>query len=149
MLAERARVKFRSAVAGSALVAAALVWSQTKPTVAQSTTPAPEATQTLDERYTQIIRQNLQDPRITTELVDHLPASDTVPTPLMFFGRARSRSSSRNVITLIRPVLEVDGREKQVDAYYFLGFNAILNWNDLDAGKASTSAGWPNAHTER
>ena len=27
------------------------------------------------------------DPRITTELVDHLPASDTVPTPLKFFGR--------------------------------------------------------------
>jgi hypothetical protein len=88
VLAERARVKFRSAVAGSVLVAAALVWSQTKPTVAQSTTPAPEATQKIDERYTQIVRQNLQDPRITTELVDHLPASDTVPTPLRFFGRA-------------------------------------------------------------
>jgi hypothetical protein len=88
VLAESARVKFRSAVAGSALVAAALVWSQTKPTVAQSTTPTPEANQTIDEDYTKIIRQSLQDPRITTELVDHLPASDTVPTPLKFFGRA-------------------------------------------------------------
>ena len=28
-----------------------------------------------------------QDPRISTELVDHLPASDTIPTPLKFFGR--------------------------------------------------------------
>jgi hypothetical protein len=41
-----------------------------------------------DEKYTQLIRQYLQDPRITTELVDHLPASDTVPSPLEFLGRA-------------------------------------------------------------
>jgi hypothetical protein len=43
--------------------------------------------QKIDEEYTRLIRQNLQDPRITTELVDHLPASDTVPSPLKFFGR--------------------------------------------------------------
>jgi hypothetical protein len=47
-----------------------------------------KAPQRIDEEYTQTIRQNLQDPRITTELVDHLPASDTVPTPLNFLGRA-------------------------------------------------------------
>jgi hypothetical protein len=47
-----------------------------------------KAPQRIDEEYTQTIRQNLQDPRITTELVDHLPASDTVPTPLKFLGRA-------------------------------------------------------------
>ena len=46
--------------------------------------PAP---QSVDEEYTKLIRQHLQDERITTELVDHLPASDTVPTPLKFFGR--------------------------------------------------------------
>jgi hypothetical protein len=34
-----------------------------------------------------LIGEQLQDPRITTELVDHLPASDRVPTPLKFFGR--------------------------------------------------------------
>src|SRR5262245_22488998 len=44
--------------------------------------------QKIDEEYTKLIKQNLQDPRISTELVDHLPASDTVPTPLKFFGRA-------------------------------------------------------------
>src|SRR4051795_12103478 len=44
--------------------------------------------QKIDEEYTRTIRENLQDPRITTELVDHLPASDTVPSPLKFFGRA-------------------------------------------------------------
>ena len=31
-------------------------------------------------------REYLEDPRITTELVDHLPASATVPTPLKFLG---------------------------------------------------------------
>jgi hypothetical protein len=40
-----------------------------------------------DEEYDKLIKQYLQDPRITTELVDHLPASTTVPTPLKFLGR--------------------------------------------------------------
>ncbi len=40
-----------------------------------------------DEEYTGKIKQYLNDPRVTTELVDHLPASSTVPTPLKFFGK--------------------------------------------------------------
>jgi hypothetical protein len=40
-----------------------------------------------DAEYTRLIRENLRDARITTELVDHLPASSTVPTPLKFHGR--------------------------------------------------------------
>ena len=40
-----------------------------------------------DVAYTNLIRGYLQDQRISTELVDHLPASDSVPTPLSFFGR--------------------------------------------------------------
>lgn len=47
----------------------------------------PAAAQKVDEAYTAKIREYLQDPRITTELVDHLPASDTVPSPLAFHGR--------------------------------------------------------------
>src|SRR5258706_9232039 len=43
--------------------------------------------QAVDEEYTKLIKQYLQDPRFTTELVDHMPASDTVPSPLKFFGR--------------------------------------------------------------
>jgi hypothetical protein len=43
--------------------------------------------QNIDAEYTAKIKEYLQDPRISTELVDHLPASDTVPTPLKFFGR--------------------------------------------------------------
>ena len=45
------------------------------------------AQQAIDEEYTRLIQEHLQDERITTELVDHLPASETVPTPLDFHGR--------------------------------------------------------------
>ena len=48
---------------------------------------AAPAQQRIDEEYTKKIKEYLQDPRITTELVDHLPASSTVPTPLKFLGR--------------------------------------------------------------
>ena len=43
--------------------------------------------QRVDAEYTAKIKEYLQDSRITTELVDHLPASSTVPTPLKFLGR--------------------------------------------------------------
>jgi hypothetical protein len=43
--------------------------------------------QAIDEEYTRLIAEHLQDDRISTELVDHLPASETVPTPLDFHGR--------------------------------------------------------------
>ncbi|MQA29325.1 MAG: hypothetical protein GEU82_05710, partial [Luteitalea sp.] len=49
--------------------------------------PSAQQAQRIDQRYTALIRQHLQDSRITTDLVDHLPASDTVPTPLDFLGR--------------------------------------------------------------
>ena len=39
-----------------------------------------------DEEYTRKIHEYLNDPRFTTDLVDHLPASATVPTPLKFLG---------------------------------------------------------------
>src|SRR5687768_14865792 len=45
------------------------------------------AQQAIDSAYTAKIKEHLQDARITTELVDHLPASSTVPTPLKFHGR--------------------------------------------------------------
>jgi len=51
-------------------------------TVAQA-----RATQAIDEEYTRLILEHTQDDRIITELVDHLPASETVPTPLDFHGR--------------------------------------------------------------
>ena len=47
---------------------------------------AQAAMQKVDQEYTRQIKQDLSDPRISTELVDHLPASSTVPTPLKFLG---------------------------------------------------------------
>jgi hypothetical protein len=46
-----------------------------------------QAQQKQDEEYGKKIKEYLQDARISTELVDHLPASNTVPTPLKFNGR--------------------------------------------------------------
>ena len=43
--------------------------------------------QAIDSAYTAKIKEYLRDERISTELVDHLPASATVPTPLKFHGR--------------------------------------------------------------
>ena len=40
-----------------------------------------------DAEYTRLIRQYLTDKRISTELVDHMPSSADVPSPLKFFGR--------------------------------------------------------------
>jgi len=49
--------------------------------------PQSGSKQKIDAEYTAKIKEYLQDSRVTTELVDHLPASDTVPTPLKFFNR--------------------------------------------------------------
>jgi hypothetical protein len=43
--------------------------------------------QKIDAEYTAKIKEYTQDPRILTELVDHVPASATVPSPLKFLGR--------------------------------------------------------------
>ena len=52
---------------------------------AQSMTSVP-GTQKLDADYTAKIKAATADPRILTELVDHMPASDKVPSPLKFLG---------------------------------------------------------------
>ena len=46
-----------------------------------------QAQQKMDEEYGKKIKEYLTDSRISTELVDHLPASNTVPTPLKFLGK--------------------------------------------------------------
>ena len=46
----------------------------------------PAAAQRLDADYTAKIKAATADPRILTELVDHMPASDKVPSPLKVLG---------------------------------------------------------------
>ncbi len=65
-------------------VVAAGLWPSRQP-AAQSATPG--STEKIDTAYTAKIKEFLQDSRITTELVDYLPASATIPSPLKFFGR--------------------------------------------------------------
>ena len=49
--------------------------------------PAAAGAQKQDEEYTKLIKEYLQDQRITTELVDHMPMSDGLQSPLKFLGR--------------------------------------------------------------
>ena len=49
-----------------------------------ATPSAQTPSQRVDAEYTALIKQHLTDTRISTELVDHLPASDRVPSPLKF-----------------------------------------------------------------
>jgi hypothetical protein len=89
-------MRFRYAIAGSVLLALAVASGPIVTTAraqAKKTkgTPTPATTaaqpQKIDEEYTKLIKEYLNDSRITTELVDHMPASDTVPSPLKFLGR--------------------------------------------------------------
>ena len=74
----------------------ALVLAISFPSAIDAQTRKAAPAQKIDEAYTAKIKEYLQDPRITTELVDHLPASATVPTPLAFHGRI----VERDVVTL-------------------------------------------------
>src|SRR6266850_1886283 len=65
-----------------ATLLALIVCFAAAPVIAQN-----KKAQGVDEEYTKLIKQYLQDSRVTTELVDHMPAADTVPSPLKFFGR--------------------------------------------------------------
>jgi hypothetical protein len=55
------------------------------PTPKAQTSP-PAATQPVDREYTDSILKNTTDKMFLTELVDHLPASDKVPTPAKVLG---------------------------------------------------------------
>ncbi|MEK7408386.1 MAG: M14 family zinc carboxypeptidase [Acidobacteriota bacterium] len=73
-----------------ALCAALVVALQAAP---QKKAPKPKpqlapVAQKIDEGYTAQIRKNTTEPFFLTELVDHLPASDTVPTPEKVLGYA-------------------------------------------------------------
>jgi hypothetical protein len=84
-------MNIRVAAAGRAVLSLALTIGLVSPPLAAQSKSA-KAPQRIDDEYTQTIRQNLQDPRITTELVDHLPASDTID--LIVVSSARCRASA-------------------------------------------------------
>jgi hypothetical protein len=91
-----------SAVVRSFLLAALLATGAGAPGFAQTPDAAPSAAATpalalddtfrrdpaqpVDEAYTAAIRRYTTDPRFTSPLVDYLPASKTVPTPMKTLG---------------------------------------------------------------
>jgi hypothetical protein len=78
-------MKTRGFARGCVLTLAVAAAAYAPPVFAQgprvTTTP-----QKIDEEYTARIKKATPDPRIITELVDHMPVSATVPSPLKFFG---------------------------------------------------------------
>lgn len=68
----------------SAMPAHAQASAGTNVTMPSGTTPS---TQPQDAEYGRLIQQHMIDKRFQTELTDHMPTSDTVPSPLKFFGR--------------------------------------------------------------
>ncbi|MEJ7810729.1 MAG: M14 family zinc carboxypeptidase [Gemmatimonadaceae bacterium] len=82
---------------------------------------AQAATQANDEEYTRKIREYLQDPRITTELVDHLPASSTVPTPLKFLGRIVGTPGELTYAKDIHRYLEAIAKASPRAKYWSIG----------------------------
>ncbi|MCC2601299.1 M14 family zinc carboxypeptidase [Sphingopyxis yananensis] len=76
-----------TALCGAAMTLTAL--AQTQPSHAPSQVPSgvQPRTQADDVEYGRLIDKHLIDKRFTTELVDHMPLSETVPSPLKFFGR--------------------------------------------------------------
>jgi zinc carboxypeptidase len=71
-------------LACAVIAAAVIAGTASTGIVAQSKRPA--ASQKLDAEYTERIKKATADSRILTELVDHMPASDRVPSPLKFLG---------------------------------------------------------------
>ena len=68
------------------VVLAFVVGVQARQAVGQKSAPAARGAQAIDQEYTKRILDATPDKRILTELVDHMPASATVPSPLKFFG---------------------------------------------------------------
>src|SRR4051812_16526686 len=74
------------ACARGAIVALVLAGVAPVQLLAQSGPRVTATPQKLDEDYTARIKKATPDPRIITELVDHMPVSATVPSPLKFLG---------------------------------------------------------------
>ncbi|MDQ3070686.1 MAG: hypothetical protein M3R55_13275 [Acidobacteriota bacterium] len=74
--------RIRPAYAAIAYISLTVLVAASASPSARQSRPA----QRIDEEYTKLIREHSTEKRVMTEFVDHLPASDTVPTPLKFLG---------------------------------------------------------------
>ena len=76
----------RFGIAAVVLFAFALASGTNGLAAGQQGKPAGAPAQKNDEEYAKRILDNTPDKRILTELVDHVPVSATVPSPLKFLG---------------------------------------------------------------
>ena len=75
-----------------------------------------------DEEYTKLIKQYLQDPRITTELVDHMPmSSDGLQSPLKFFGRIPGTPGEADLLKGHQSLLPIFGEHFKRAKYFKIG----------------------------
>ncbi|HSL21125.1 MAG TPA: M14 family zinc carboxypeptidase [Vicinamibacterales bacterium] len=85
---------------------------------AASAQQAPAGRQKQDEAYSKRVREITADPRVITELVDHLPASDAVPSPLKFFGRVIGEPGHVNYYKdIVRYLEAVDKASERVSLW--------------------------------
>ncbi|MGE5360229.1 MAG: M14 family zinc carboxypeptidase [Bacteroidales bacterium] len=86
---------------------------------AASSRPAAAPTQKVDQEYTKRILDATPDKRILTELVDHMPASATVPSPLKFFGYVPGENSRvtyyKDIVAYYEALAKSSGRVKLLD----------------------------------
>lgn len=107
-------------------------------------------TQEQDEEYARLIKQYLQDPRITTELVDHMPASDTVPSPLRFFGRIPGAPGELTYAKDIHRYYETLAKASPRARFYFsqgpvLNVSAAGGLGGVGGGRGGAPGENPNA----
>jgi len=95
--------------------------AQTKKGAKPAAAPAVAAPQKIDEEYTKLIKEYVQDPRISTELVDHMPASDTVPSPLKFLGRIPGTPGELTYAKDINRYFEALGKASPRAKYWVIG----------------------------
>ena len=107
--------------AGAAIVALVVGVAGAADTTAQAQAGRSASTQKVDAEYTAKIKEYLQDHRITTELVDHLPASDTVPTPLKFHGRIVGTPGELTYARDIHRYFEALDKASDRAAYWTIG----------------------------
>src|SRR5438045_2192444 len=116
------KIGFGNVLLAVALMAAPAV-AQTRKgaTKAPAAAPAAAAPQKQDEEYTRLIKEYLQDPRVSTELVDHMPASDTVPSPLKFLGRIPGKPGELTYAKDINRYFEALGKASPRARYWVIG----------------------------
>jgi hypothetical protein len=82
----------------------------------QPARPAGARAQPIDQEYTKRILDATPDKRILTELVDHMPASATVPSPLKFFGYVPGENSRvtyhKDIVAYYQAIAKASDRVK-------------------------------------